>query len=173
MTSEINEKRKIVSSRHLAESEAWPLSEVELGLTVFYNAFTKWIVRCAAAAGCNDLSPIDVLTLHNIHHRDNEQRRIDICFMLNIEDSHTINYALKKLVKLNLIEGTKRGKEMYYATTKKGNVLCEEYRVIREDCLISSIPTTSQNADELSNVAATLRSLSGVYDQAARAAASI
>jgi predicted MarR family transcription regulator len=173
MTSEINEKRKIVSSKHLAESEAWPLSEVELGLTVFYNAFTKWIVRCAAAAGCNDLSPIDVLTLHNIHHRDNEQRRIDICFMLNIEDSHTVNYALKKLVKLNLIEGTKRGKEMYYATTEKGNVLCEEYRVIREDCLISSIPTTSQNAEELSNVAATLRSLSGVYDQAARAAASI
>jgi len=173
MTKENKEKRIIVSSRHLANSEAWPLSEVELGLTVFYNAFTKWIVRCAAASGLNDLNAVDVLTLHNIHLRDNEQRRIDICFMLNIEDSHTVNYALKKLIKLGLIQGTKRGKEMYYATTDKGNVLCEEYRIIREDCLVSSISTNSQDAEELSKVAATLRSLSGVYDQAARAAASI
>ncbi|GGP97983.1 MULTISPECIES: winged helix DNA-binding protein [Shewanella] len=173
MTSELNEKRKIVSSKHLANSEAWPLSEVELGLTVFYNAFTKWIVRCAAAAGCHDLSPVDVLTLHNIHYRDNIQRRIDICFMLNIEDTHTVNYSLKKLVKLSLITGTKRGKEMYYATTEQGNALCEEYRLIREECLISSMSGLKQNAEELSQMASVLRSLSGIYDQAARAAATL
>jgi len=169
MTSE----RKIVSSKHLADGEAWPLSEVELGLTVFYNAFTKWVVRCASAAGATDLSPLDVLTLHNIHSRNSEQRRLDICFMLNIEDTHSVNYSLKKLLKHELIKGEKRGKEMYYATTDKGNQICEEYRKVREDCLISSMSLNSKDADELSKVAATLRSLSGVYDQAARAAASI
>lgn len=166
-------KHKIVSSKHLATSIGWPLSEVEFGLTVLNNAFTKWIVRCAAAAGLGDLSAIEVLALHNIHHRDNEQRRIDICFMLNIEDTHTVNYALKKLIKLELIVGTKRGKEIYYATTDKGHSLCEEYRIIREECLISSLNNIDENSEELSQIAATLRSLSGVYDQAARAAASI
>lgn len=171
MTTEHNDKRKIVSSKHLANSDAWQLSEVELGLTVFYNAFTKWIVRCASAAGLSDLSPIDVLTLHNIHHRDNEQRRVDICFMLNIEDTHTVNYALKKLIKQELIVGQKRGKEMYYATTEKGHQLCEEYRNIREECLVSGLFSGYTDPDELSKTAAHLRALSGMYDQAARAAA--
>jgi predicted MarR family transcription regulator len=171
MTTKNNDKRKIVSSKHLADSEAWPLSEVELGLTVFYNAFTKWIVRCSSAAGLSDLSPIDVLTLHNIHHRDNEQRRVDICFMLNIEDTHTVNYALKKLIKQELIIGKKRGKEMYYATTEKGHELCKEYRAIREECLVSGMSSMNHGPEELSKTAATLRSLSGMYDQAARAAA--
>ncbi|MFT2089709.1 MULTISPECIES: winged helix DNA-binding protein [Paraglaciecola] len=166
-------QRKIVSSKSLAEGVAWPLSEVELGLTVFYNAFTKWIVRCASAAGVSDLSPLDIMTLHNIQSRENQQRRIDICFMLNIEDTHSINYALKKLLKSELIEGEKRGKEMYYSATAKGRKLCEEYRKIREECLVSSLGLTGKDAEDLSNVAATLRSLSGVYDQAARAAASL
>jgi len=167
------EKHKIVSSKNLAKSKGWPLSEIELGLTVLNNAFTKWIVRCASASGLGDLSAIEVLTLHNIHHRDNEQRRIDICFMLNIEDTHTVNYALKKLIKLELITGTKRGKEVYYATTDLGSDLCEEYRIIREECLISSLSTIDKDQEEFSKLAASLRSLSGIYDQAARAAASI
>jgi predicted MarR family transcription regulator len=168
-----SETRKIVSSRHLATEEGWPLSEVEFGLTVLYNAFTKWIVRCSAAAGQYELNPMDVLTLHNIHHRDNEQRRIDICFMLNIEDSHTVNYSLKKLIKLGLIIGNKRGKEIFYATTEEGNNLCEEYREIRNQCLLVGLRSIEQEPDELSSIAVTLRSLSGLYDQAARAAASM
>ena len=168
-----NDTRKIVSSRHLATQEGWPLSEVEFGLTIFYNAFTKWVVRCSAAAGQYDLNPIDVLTLHNIHHRDNEQRRIDICFMLNIEDSHTVNYSLKKLIKLGLIVGNKRGKEIFYATTDEGHKLCEEYREVREQCLLTGLKSIEKEADELSSIAATLRTLSGLYDQAARSAASM
>ncbi|WP_086929359.1 winged helix DNA-binding protein [Agarilytica rhodophyticola] len=169
----MDQNRKIVSSRNLATEEGWPLSEVEFGLTIFYNAFTKWMIRCAAAAGQQDLNPIDVLVLHNIHYRDNEQRRIDICFMLNIEDTHTVNYSLKRLAKLGLIVGSKRGKEMYYATTPAGKELCDEYREIREHCLVSGLTNIEKNSEELSSIAATLRSLSGLYDQAARAAASI
>ncbi|GAA6169048.1 winged helix DNA-binding protein [Sessilibacter corallicola] len=167
------DNRKIVSSKHLAEDSEWPLSEVEFAMTILYNAFSKWIVRCSAAAGQAELSVVDVLTLHNIHHRDNEQRRIDISFMLNIEDPHTVNYSLKKLIKLGLVEGTKRGKEVFYATTKAGHDLCEEYREVRRQCLLSSLNGLDKNTEELSNIAATMRGLSGLYDQAARAAASM
>ncbi len=166
-------KRKIVSSRHLATPEGWPLSEVEFGLTVIYNAFQQWVVRCAAAAGQGDMNAIDVLVLHNINHRNNEKRRVDICFMLNIEDTHTVNYALKKLVKLGLIEGAKRGKEVFYTTTTQGRQLCDEYRNIREQCLVQSLKTIEQDGDQLSEMAENLRALSGLYDQASRAAASL
>ena len=94
-----SDNRKIVSGKHLATEESWPLSELEFALTILNNAFNKWIVRCSSAVCNYDLNALEVLTLHNIHHRDNEQRRVDICFMLNIEDSHTVNYALKKLMK--------------------------------------------------------------------------
>ena len=142
MESNDAKKRKIVSSDHLATQEGWPLSEMEFGLNVIYNAFSKWTVRCASAAGFTDMNHLDVMVIHHINHRDTPKRRADICFMLNIEDTHTVTYTLKKLVKQNLVEGKKRGKEIFYGTTKVGKELCEEYRNVRELCLISSFKST-------------------------------
>ena len=115
---ELKDKRKIVSSKHLATEGSWPLSEVEYGMTVLYNAFSQWIERCATAARIGDLGALDILILHNINHRDREKRLNDITFMLNIPDAHTANYSIKKLVKLDLVIGSKRGKEIFYSTTK-------------------------------------------------------
>ena len=165
--------RKIASSKHLSTPETLPLSEFEFALSTLHNAFNKWIVRCASAACSYDLNAIEVLTLHNIHQRDTEQRRIDICFMLNIEDSHTVNYALKKLLKHGLIEGTKRGKEIFYATTKEGHSVCEQYREVRDLCLISGLKAVDGETEKLSDIAITMRTLSGLYDQAARSAAAM
>lgn len=163
-------KRKIVSSRHLATSGGWQLSEFEFGLIVAYNGFSRWVNRCMAAAGYPTLSTLEILVLHNINHRERGKRLTDICFMLNIEDAHTVNYAIKKLVKQELVAGEKSGKEMLYSTTAEGVNLCNKYRDVREQCLIESL---NSDGDELSEIAATLRTLSGMYDQAARAATSL
>ena len=162
-------KRKIVSSRHLATTGGWQLSEFEFGLIVAYNGFSRWVNRCMAASGYPTLSTLEILVLHNINHRDRGKRLSDICFMLNIEDAHTVNYAIKKLVKQGLVTGEKSGKEMLYSTTSEGVDLCTKYRDVREQCLIESL---SADGNELSEIAATLRTLSGIYDQAARAASS-
>lgn len=164
------EKRKIVSSRHLATAGGWQLSEFEFGLIVAYNGFSRWVNRCMAASGYPTLSTLEILVLHNINHRDRSKRLSDICFMLNIEDAHTVNYAIKKLVKQGLVVGEKSGKEMLYSTTTEGVDLCNKYRDTREQCLIESLNT---DGAELSEIAATLRTLSGIYDQAARAASSL
>lgn len=167
-------RKDITSSKHLASTdETRPLSELEFALTTLNNAFTKWIVRCASAACPYELNAIEILTLHNIHQRESQPRRIDICFMLNIEDTHTVNYALKKLVKHNLISGTKRGKEVFYQTTKEGSKVCEGYKEIRQACLINGLGELGHNTDKLSEIATTMRTLSGLYDQAARSAAAM
>lgn len=166
-------KRKIVSSKHLATDDSWPLSEVEYGMTVVYNAFTQWIVRCATASGIGELGSLDILILHNINHREREKRLNDITFLLNIPDTHTANYSIKKLVKLDLVEGFKRGKEIFYSTTIKGKSACEDYGKVREQCLLDGLKLLDIDAEELVYVATTLRSLSGLYDQASRAAASL
>ena len=50
-----------------------------------------------AAAGMPGSGPLDVMVLHTVNHRDRPKKLADICFTLNIEDTHTVNYALKKL----------------------------------------------------------------------------
>ena len=59
----------IVSSSHLVSPRSRELSELEFGLIVAWNAFSRWAVRCMAAAGCPDLTITDVLLLHHVQHR--------------------------------------------------------------------------------------------------------
>lgn len=172
MTQETPKKRKIVSSRHLATTDGWQLSEFEYGLIIAYNGFSRWMNKCMNASGMPDLSSLEILVLHNINHRKKQKKLSDISFLLNIEDSHTVNYALKKLLKANLIEGEKRGKEMFYSTTEAGFELCEKYREIREQCLLDSLKHVDPTNEDLSDIASSLRALSGLYDQASRAASS-
>ena len=166
-------RRRIVSSRHLAEGEGWEASEFEYGLIIAYNAFSRWMQRCMAAAGMPELSSLEILVLHNTNHRDREKRLTDISFLLNMEDSHTINYGLRKLLKLELLVSVKRGKEVFYCTSDTGRKLCERYRKIRDQCLIEGIPSTGITGEEFSKIATSLRSMSGHYDQASRAASSL
>ena len=168
-----NPKRRIVSSRHLAEGEHWETSEVEYGMIIAYNAFSRWMTRCMAAAGNRDLTPLEILVLHNTNHRGRDKRLADICFLLNIEDTHTVNYALRKLMKMELLTSEKRGKEVFYRTSDTGRDLCEAYRKVREQCFLEGLSMLGMTGEDMRDMAASLRALSGQYDQASRAAASL
>lgn len=160
----------IVSSAHLVSERSTELSEVEFGLNMLINAYQRWMVRCMAAAGIADLGALDVLVLHLCNHRERRKKLSELCFLLNMDDSHTVNYALKKLVKLELLDGEKRGKEIFYGVTESGREVCAKYREVREACLIDSLEALGHDNAELGQVAQLLRALSGLYDQAARSA---
>jgi predicted MarR family transcription regulator len=161
----------IVSSSHLVSPQAVELSEFEFGLIVAWNAFSRWAVRCMAAAGCPDLTITDVLLLHHINHRARNKKLADICFVLNYEDTHVVAYSLKKLVAAGLAQAEKIGKEVFYSPTAQGEAFVQQYRTVREQCLVKSLDT-EMNAD-IGQLARLLRTMSGMYDQAARAAASL
>lgn len=163
----------IVSSGHLASGALPALSEIEFGLIMLNHAFNRWMVRCMAAAGVPDLSPVDILVLHNINSRNKPKTLADICLVLNIEDTHVVTYALKKLERMKLIKSGRRGKEKLVMATEAGAEYCARYKAMRESLLVNSVLATEVSADTLSEVAARLRALSGHYDQAARAAASL
>ena len=164
--------RRIVSSRHLADGPGWESSEFEYGLIIASNAFSRWMVRCMAAAG-HEMSPLEILVLHNVNHRGREKRLTDICFLLNIEDTHTVNYALRKLREADLITSEKRGKEVFHSASGSGRDLCDAYRRIRSQCLLPGLAHTDLSGEDLRRIAGALRTLSGQYDQASRAAASL
>ena len=161
----------IVSSSHLVSPRSVELSEFEFGLIVAWNAFSRWAMRCMAAAGCPDLTITDVLVLHHINHRARNKKLADICFVLNYEDTHVVGYSLKKLVAAGLAEGDKQGKEVFYSPTPAGEAAVKRYREVRETCLVDDL-ALERNHD-IGEVARLLRSLSGLYDQAARAASSL
>ena len=178
MTSSEKSKRPIVSSAHLVSERSAELSEFEYGLIVASHAFNRWMVRCMAAAGVGDLGPLDIMVLHSVNHRGRDKKLADICFVLNVEDSHTVTYALRKLVRAGLVAARKNGKETLYATTKTGRAACERYRQVREDCLMGALDVFAGAADgdlnrRVGAAADLLRAASGLYDQAARAASSL
>lgn len=163
----------IVSSSHLASGNMPSLSEMEYALTVANHAFSRWMVRCMSAAGLSGLAPLEVQILHSVNHRDREKTLGDLCTMLNIEDTHVVSYALKKLVSLDLVIAGKRGKEKTVQISAQGAQACAKYKEVREALLTSSITAMGLKEDEVSQVAKMLRALSGQYDQAARGAASL
>ena len=173
------ERARIVSSAHLVSDGVAELSEVEYGLIVASNAFGLWCVRGTAAAIAEfpvaaDLGVLDVLCLHSVNHRGREKKLADICFKLNIEDAHLVNYALKKLIKAGLVGGRKQGKEVLYVTSDMGQALCLRYREIREACLVDAFSALGEiDAKSLADLARQLRVLSGLYGQAARSATNL
>jgi predicted MarR family transcription regulator len=169
----LSESTPIVSSAHLVSPKSAEMSEFEFGLIVAGNAFHRWIVHCMSAAGLRDLMPLDVLVLHHVTHRARNKRLADICFIMNVEDTHLINYSLKKLQVLGVVASSKNGKEVTYASTETGRLAVQRYREIREGCLIDALNADDALNRDIGELARLLRLLSGIYDQAARSAASL
>lgn len=165
-------RSRIVTSSHLVSVKYPEMSEVEFGLVIAGHAYSRWMVRCMAAAGVRDMAQVDVLILHHVNHFNSEKRLADICFVLNIEDTHVVSYSLKKLATEKLVQCVKRGKEAFYSITSKGSQVCIRYHEIREACLMSGLHGGNEERRILHDSAALLRELSGRFDLAARAATS-
>jgi len=93
--------------------------------------------------------------------------------VLNVEDTHVVTYALKKLIKAGYVISEKAGKELLFSTTAEGQALCMKYREVRERCLIDVQVESGIANQAIGEAAQLLRSASGLYDTAARAAASL
>lgn len=163
----------VVSASHLAEGDLPALSELEFALMVLGNAFQRWIVRGMASAGYPGLGHVDVLILHAIAHRGRDKTQAELCAMYNIEDTHVVTYALRKLESLGLIEKARRGKEKVVRPSREGRDACERYREVRERLLVGGVRAIAFDEEAISGMAATMHALSGQYDQASRAAASL
>ena len=163
----------VVSAAHLAAGAMPALSELEFALNVAVNAWHRWMARATAASGPGGLTATDVLVLHQVNHRGREKTLADLCLVMNIEDTHLVNYAIKKLAAAGLVMTGRRGKEKKVAITRHGEKACARYRELREVLLVQSVKMLELDESEISHLAKLLHALSGQYDQAARAAASL
>jgi predicted MarR family transcription regulator len=71
------------------------------------------------------------------------------------------------------VTSEKAGKEVFFTTTPAGRELCGKYREVRESCLISALRESRLTNEQIGEAAQLMRNASGLYDTAARAAASL
>jgi predicted MarR family transcription regulator len=163
----------VVSSAHLAAGGSPALSELEYGLILAGHAFNRWMSRCMTAAGLPGLSPLEILILHSVCHRDRPKKLADICLVLDIEDTHLATYAIRKLSAAGLVKTGRLGKEKVVEITESGLAHCRRYAEVRESLLVRALRAGGPAEAVLSGAAEQLRTVSGYYDQAARAAATL
>jgi predicted MarR family transcription regulator len=145
---------------------------MELALTVLWNSVHRWLSRCGSVSHASGLSELDVFLLHLLVYRNVALRGSDLAFALSIDDMHLVTYSLKKLARLELVVAARRGKEVFYTPTDAGRRSYYEFLSDRATFLEPAIKPILHDFD-LSAITASLRALSSVYEQAARAAASV
>ncbi len=145
------------------------LSEFEYSLIVGSAAFARWAERCMAVSGTTGLGDQDIQVLHSVNHRARGRKLSDVCMVMHVEDPHIVAYSLKKLIAHGLVGFEKRGRERHYATTRKGDEVCNRYRQTRDRMLVDIFSKVAMHNDALA-AANFLRTMTALYDQAARLA---
>lgn len=148
------------------------LSELELGLTVLWNSVRRWMNQRSKASLIAGLSELDTFLLHLLVYRDRALRAADLAFALSIDDMHLISYSLKKLARLEAVATARVGKEIVYSATDTGRRHYEEYLDDRKRYLEPAMRYFRSGDVDTEELKALFRAMSGVYEQAARAAAS-
>ncbi len=148
------------------------LSELELSLTVLWNSVRRWLGQRSNASDVNGLSDLDVFLLHLLVYRNKQLRGADLAFALAVDDTHLVSYSLKKLTKLGLAVSAKKGKEVYYDATDKGRDHFVAFQIDRRKYLEPIMKMIADAGTDFEALNASLRALSGAYEQAARSAAS-
>ena len=150
--------------------ESSRLSELEFSMIVSINGFWSWVSHCAEAAGGRGIGALDVLVLHAINLRARNTRLADICLVLNIEDTHTVAYALKKLEEYGYATHRQAGRDRIYESSPDGDAFCVRYLEVREKSLVESLKLDDIDFERLEDSARTLNRLARYYAHASRAA---
>ena len=153
-------------------TESEQLSELELTLTVLWNSVRRWTSQRSTSSEVNGLSDLDIFLLHLLVYRKKQLRGVDLAFTLSIDDMHLVSYSLKKLAKVGLISSSRKGKEVFYEAVEKGKQHYNDFLADRKRYLEPAMKFIATPENNLSSLNTSLRALSGVYEQAARAAAS-
>jgi len=147
------------------------LSELELALTVLWNSVRRWLSQRSNTRPISGLADLDVFLLHLLVYRNKQLRAVDLAFALSIDDMHVVSYSLKKLARLGMISSVRVGKEVFYEPTQPGRQHYVDFLDDRKQYLEPAMALIAHDHD-LRSLTTLLRALSGVYEQAARSAAS-
>lgn len=160
-------------SWHLARTPLeTDVAELEYALMRSFEAFGHWQTECLAAVIDFAASGPENALLHIIRMNDRPKSVRDLAHMANRQDIPNIQYSLRKLIKGGMVVRSGSGRAgVHYETTDLGRTVCDRYADIRADLLIDMVGRVPELAKRLEEAARTLELMTGIYEQAARSAA--
>jgi predicted MarR family transcription regulator len=158
---------------HLARTpEEMIVADIEYALIRCFEAFGHWQAECLASVAEFSASGPENALLHMIRANDRPKSVRDLSHMANRQDIPNIQYSLRKLIKGGLVVKSGSGRSgVTYETTELGRNVCDRYADVRADLLIQSVGRLPELAKRLPDAAHALDLMTGIYEQAAREAA--
>lgn len=158
---------------HLAETAIEvDATELEFSLMRTFESFGRWQAECLRGAIDLPASGPENAMLHVIRMNDRPKSVKDLARLTNRDDIPNIQYSLRKLIGAGLVVRSGSGRSgVTYSVTEKGRDVTDRYAEIRRALLIAAIEAVPGFETRLAEARRTLELLSGLYDQAARVAA--
>ena len=160
---------------HLATNDhEIALTELEYSLFRSYESFSRWMKECVVAASGFNMSANDCAILNLIAMRDRPKGITEIARLLNRDDNTNIQYTIRKLTSDKLVEKTStdnRRKGVRYRATPAGNEVVARFVALRKGLLIEMTEAIRAMDDQLAGGSKILDIMTGMYEQAARVAA--
>lgn len=162
---------------HLAQAEvgniAIEMTEFELQLWRVFYGFLRWQEECEASINGTDLTGSELAVLHVTRMKEKPKTIYDIARLLNRHDTFNIQYSLRKLLKMGLIEKVKSvqsGKKNFaYQASHKGIKNTDSYTEARNNVLLDMVKQEKDlNLIEITKMMAKLKA---IYDEADRTVA--
>lgn len=160
---------------HLArDGHEVTVAELEYALIRAFEAFGHWQAECFAAVTGASLGGSDNAILHVIRMKDRPKSIKELARLMNRDDIPNIQYSLRKLTRQGLIEkitAETHRKGVTYTVTEKGRQVTEAYAELRRNLLLDFTRSVSELEPALAQASRTLDLMTGIYEQAARIAA--
>lgn len=147
------------------------LTELEFSLFRSFEAFSRWQSECLATVTGEAMSGTDNAILHMVRMRARPKSIKEIAMLLNRDDMPNLQYSVRKLLNNDLIAkagSSNQRKSARYVVTDKGIQVTDDFADIRRRVLVEFL---EHRHDDLNTAGRTLELMAGIYDQAARIAA--
>lgn len=150
----------------LQKQEEEVLAGFEYALWHLGSAFSRWRRDCFASVCDLGLSGSETSILHVVDMNGTAKGLMDISRLLHRDDIPNLQYGLKKLLQLGLIEkrGTSR-KTTNYVTSETGKNIIADYKQMRRETLLRLFRQVPQTAENMEQMVAMMHVMSGIYDQ--------
>jgi predicted MarR family transcription regulator len=155
---------------HLASSaDEAALTDLELTLFRTYIAFDNWQhLSQSTVAGNIALNKLETMILNMIRIRERPKSIPEIALVLNRDDVPNLQYALRKMEKMDLIKRyeDENRKNKKYVVTELGLELTEKHAELRRSLLTSMVTSVSDWKEQAEKASQLMNILLGMYEQA-------
>jgi predicted MarR family transcription regulator len=149
------------------------MTSFEFAVLQVQRGFERFAVQAVHVAGDLDLAFNEVVALHVVRMQERPKDTATIAQLTNRDDLPNLQYNLRKLVSLGLLERSKSGTSSVFAITPAGREITDRYAELRRHSLTSNLAELTDVTTKLHHAIRSMQILTGLYEAASRDLATI